>query len=77
MGPSLYRPRVVFPDLESCFPRNKGLRDKSILIYTFLKISGIGGQTAHHWRLDRQPLVVPGRLKIGRQYMAPVFGELQ
>jgi hypothetical protein len=28
MEGSLYRPGVVFPDLESCFPRNKGLRDK-------------------------------------------------
>jgi hypothetical protein len=28
MRPSLYRSGVVFPDLESCFPQNKGLRDK-------------------------------------------------
>jgi hypothetical protein len=26
--PSLYRPRVVFSDLESCCPRNKGFGDK-------------------------------------------------
>jgi hypothetical protein len=28
MRPSLYRSGVVFPDLEPCFPQNKGLRDK-------------------------------------------------
>jgi hypothetical protein len=28
MRPSLYRPGVVFPELESCCPENKGFRDK-------------------------------------------------
>jgi hypothetical protein len=35
MIPSLYRPRVVLHDLESCFPQNKGLRDKIELDLNF------------------------------------------
>jgi hypothetical protein len=51
MRPSLYRLGVVFLDLESYFPRNKGLRDKIRLDLNFLK-------SIRHRRSDHVPLAV-------------------
>jgi hypothetical protein len=72
MRPSLYRHGVIFPDLESCSPRNKGLRDK---IRPDLNFPG----TNRDRRSDRGPLAVkqsaPGCVrsaKIDHQHM-PLF----
>jgi hypothetical protein len=69
MRPSLYRHGVVFPKLESCFPRNKGLRDKIGIDLDFPGINQDG------WS-DHQPQTALVLSKIGRQHMLPVFGEL-
>jgi hypothetical protein len=69
MRPSLYMPGVVLPDLESCFPLNKGLRDKIRLDLNFLR-------TNRDRRSDHAPLEVrppaPGYVglaKIGHQQL--------
>jgi hypothetical protein len=61
MRPSVYRPGVIYPKLESYFPCNKGLRDKIRLNLNFSIIS-------RAWRSDHQPQAASGRSKIGRQH---------
>jgi hypothetical protein len=70
MRPSLYRFGMVFPDLELCFPQNKGLRDKIGLDLNFPR-------TNRDRRSDRQPLAAPGWLKSVVNICPSVFGELQ
>jgi hypothetical protein len=56
MRPSLYRPGVAFPELESCFPGNKGCGDQIQLDLNLPVINWVR-------RSDRQPRATPGRPK--------------
>jgi hypothetical protein len=68
---------MVFPELESCYPQNKGIKDRIRLDLNFPRINRDG------WS-DRASLAVrlpasgcTGLVKIGHEHMPPVFGELQ